>query len=121
MNLVIPVAIGNAASTAIVNQLSVNTTTAALDNNNDAYNVVASLIINTISDAHMSTCDLSSKILWRHGNDFKINLREKPGGQLKLGNSDSFFWTFGLICSYYKHVFCFHQTGHLMSLSQIFD
>ena len=45
---VIPAAIGNASSTAIVNQLSVERATAALDSSNDAYNVAASLIINTI-------------------------------------------------------------------------
>lgn len=50
---VIPAAIGNASSTAIVNQLSVDTATAALDSYNDAYNAAASLIINTISDAQM--------------------------------------------------------------------
>ena len=50
---VIPAAIGDAASTAIVNQLNVHTATTTLDIYNDAYNATASLIVNTISDAQM--------------------------------------------------------------------
>ena len=50
---IIPAVISNVANTAIANQASVDTATAALDNYNDAYNAAASLIFNTISDAQM--------------------------------------------------------------------
>ena len=53
VKLIIPAAINNFANSAFAYQASITLATSALDNCNDAYNAVASLIINTISDVQM--------------------------------------------------------------------